>query len=268
MDDATGSVWVSVKDAIESRERQIAALRSELITAHGEAQARMEERDEAMSEVERWRVIAEKCGIDAEKNRIRLQDDLARKQRCIDDACRVYISGGRLDPDTAHHMYAAIYHESTPTYAESPVGNEQPTEPSPVGKASPTIETVAEYLKSGEPGNPPETPDRSAEVPGANPAVTLAFKRSLNEASAIVAEWPAWKRDILKGVRETLESVPDEPVSNADELNPATLAESDGTKALRLVAEVADIVSKIFAKDSDRRSELEAIASEARGGGE
>jgi hypothetical protein len=189
-------------------------------------------------------------------------------------------------------------------------------------KATPTIETVAEYLKSGEPGrssspchglidairslhaevecriehgaasgghleyvrckladmmrkadirevdltspvsNPSETPKSSAEVPGANPAVTLAFKKSLSEASAIVAEWPAWKRDILKGVRETLESVPDEPATN-----PAKVAESDGTKALRLVARLAECLRAVYGEGCTA-SVLSAIASEARGGGE
>jgi hypothetical protein len=176
-------------------------------------------------------------------------------------------------------------------------------------KATPTIETVAEYLKSGEPGNPPETPERSAEVPGANLSALLAFKRSLDEASAIVAEWPAWKRDILKGVREKLESVPDEPVSNADELEPAknrdsvtrSLAEaaedakrvtekaeaerlaavrdeaqrseSDGTKALRLVARLAEAMAEYSFDNApltneSHTSEFRRIASEARGGGE
>ena len=193
-------------------------------------------------------------------------------------------------------------------------------------KTTPTIETVAEYLNSGEPGrsespcyglidavralhaevdcriehgatsgghleyvrckladmlrkadirevdltspvgNPPETPDRSAEVPGANPAVTLAFKRSLDEASAIVAEWPAWKRDALKSVRETLESVPDEPVTN-----PAKVAESDGTKALRLVARLADLCRHRWSDLSPISCDAKAaedLASEARGGGE
>jgi hypothetical protein len=49
-----------------------------------------------------------------------------------------------------------------------------------------------------------------------NLTALLAFKSSLSEASAIVAEWPAWKRDILKGVRETLESVPDDARGGAE----------------------------------------------------
>jgi hypothetical protein len=306
--------------------RQLADLRAQLITAHGEAEERMRERDEARSEVERWRAIAEKCGIDAEKNRIRLQAALARKQRVIDDACRVYMSVGRLDPDTAHRMHAAICHEATPTYAESPVGSEQPTRLGSVGndplqveweadgfritampeewrgdfiethegvsvssaacplwcepdslwlrgnnrkkdnslvlvpeadrlrvmaaiasvnakhrKASPTIETVAEYLKSGELGNPSETPKSSAEVPG------------------------------------HLESESDElePAKN-----PAKVAESDGTKALRLVAELAECIrtrtvaprvswrSEMGAIQPDWRAEINAIIVEARGGAE
>jgi hypothetical protein len=410
-EEQVNQAMIAAMAASLEQNRQLADLRAQLITAHGEAEERMRERDEARSEVERWRAIAEKCGIDAEKNRIRLQAALARKQRVIDDACRVYMSVGRLDPDTAHRMHAAICHEATPTYAESPVGSEQPTRLGSVGndplqveweadgfritampeewrgdfiethegvsvssaacplwcepdslwlrgnnrkkdnslvlvpeadrlrvmaaiasvnakhrKTTPTIETVAEYLNSGEPGrsespcyglidavralhaevdcriehgatsgghleyvrckladmlrkadirevdltspvgNPPETPDRSAEVPGANPAVTLAFKRSLDEASAIVAEWPAWKRDALKSVRETLESVPDEPVTN-----PAKVAESDGTKALRLVARLADLCRHRWSDLSPISCDAKAaedLASEARGGGE
>jgi hypothetical protein len=397
MDDATGSVWVSVKDAIESRERQLAALRSELLTAHGEAEERMRERDAARADLARkeW----------AEGKLSEARTELARKQRVIDEASRIYASSGRLDPDTSHRMHAAICHEVTPPAAASPVGCD-PSDPLQVEweadgfyitampeewrekfeemhgdidvrsvvcpgwnnpylwlrgddrdadndivpvpesdrprvmaaiasvnakhrKSAPTVETVAEYMASGEPGrsespyyglidavrslhaevdcriehgatsgghleyvrckladmlrkadirevdltspasNPPETPERSTEVPGANPAVTLAFKRSLDEASAIVAEWPAWKRDALKSVRETLESVPDEPVTNR-----AKVAESDGTKALRLVARLAECVEAVRDEfltgtaDATLRDSIRGIASEARGGGE
>jgi hypothetical protein len=320
---------------ITEQDRQIAALRAELITAHGEAEERMRERDEARSEVERWRVIAAGCGtvagcttpeslqcqtqgmstdyrvhsmeqcIAAAENQIRLQATLARKQRVIDEAKSILLCAhfnyttieNRADhlTDSAKSALAVLRPESTPPVPASPVGK-QPTEPSPVGKASPTIETVAEYLKSGEPGNPSEFPkssmsnpqrqwsskrprtpacyskwwqawmngDRreiivrdaemfrvyhndsdwaecslwlpwqegdtkdnlpplpnaeymaSGEVPGANLSALLAFKSSLSEASAIVAEWPAWKRDILKGVRETLESVPDDARGGAE----------------------------------------------------
>jgi hypothetical protein len=108
-------------------------------------------------------------------------------------------------------------------------------------KASPTIETVAEYLKSGELGNPSETPKSSAEVPG------------------------------------HLESESDElePAKN-----PAKVAESDGTKALRLVAELAECIrtrtvaprvswrSEMGAIQPDWRAEINAIIVEARGGAE
>jgi hypothetical protein len=325
-EEQVNQAMIAAMAASLEQNRQLADLRAQLITAHGEAEERMRERDEARSEVERWRAIAEKCGIDAEKNRIRLQAALARKQRVIDDACRVYMSVGRLDPDTAHRMHAAICHEATPTYAESPVGSEQPTRLGSVGndplqveweadgfritampeewrgdfiethegvsvssaacplwcepdslwlrgnnrkkdnslvlvpeadrlrvmaaiasvnakhrKASPTIETVAEYLKSGELGNPSETPKSSAEVPG------------------------------------HLESESDElePAKN-----PAKVAESDGTKALRLVAELAECIrtrtvaprvswrSEMGAIQPDWRAEINAIIVEARGGAE
>jgi hypothetical protein len=275
-------------------ERQLSALRSELITAHGEAEERMRERDsarEATKNAHYWNT--------------QLSATLARKQRVIDEAKSILLCAhfnyttieNRADhlTDSAKSALAVLRPESTPPVPASPVGK-QPTEPSPVGKASPTIETVAEYLKSGEPGNPSEFPkssmsnpqrqwsskrprtpacyskwwqawmngDRreiivrdaemfrvyhndsdwaecslwlpwqegdtkdnlpplpnaeymaSGEVPGANLSALLAFKSSLSEASAIVAEWPAWKRDILKGVRETLESVPDDARGGAE----------------------------------------------------
>ncbi len=293
---------------LTAQDLQIADLRAELITAHGEAEERMRERDEA-------------------------RGALARKQRCIDEAMAMWHKHGGLTPGC---FFADILRpEVTPTVpANRPQCPQNlnitqgvvPTrdevfgiKPDPAAvdqflaaggevlqqlfsgrKATPTIETVAEYLKSGEPGNLPETLESSTEVPGANPAVTLAFKKSLNEASAIVAEWPAWKRDALKPSQLESEADELEPATNRDSVtrslaeaaedakrvtataeaerlaavrDEAQRSESDGTKALRLVARLAEALTKIM--EAPPRTELtqhtediRRIASEARGGAE
>jgi hypothetical protein len=58
---------------------------------------------------------------------------------------------------------------------------------SPVSGAS--IERVERALEQG-----------STEVRGADPAVTLEFRRSLKQASEIVSQWPEWKRNVFGGV--------------------------------------------------------------------
>jgi hypothetical protein len=63
-------------------------------------------------------------------------------------------------------------------------------------------------------------------------------------------------------------ATPGQPVSSADELEPATVtrSESDGTKALRLVARLAKEISMEYPDDTESHRNFSLIASEARGG--
>lgn len=115
--------------------------------------------------------------------------------------------------------------------------------------------------------NHSETP-KSSPVPGSNPAVTLAFKQSLNEASEIVRDWPAWKRDILKPDATVAEN------ATPAAATPAATPQEAGVSTRELVARLAEVIhlrweeaSNLSPTMTDWAGPLSAIISDARRGG-
>jgi hypothetical protein len=170
----------------------------------------------------------------------------------------------------------------TPTDAASPVGK-QPTEPSPVGCASDPLQVEWEadgfYITAmpeewrgvfGETHGDIDV--RSVVCPGWNNPY-LWLRGEDRDADNDFVPAPEYDRPRVMAAIASVnakhrKATPGQPVSSADELEPATVtrSESDGTKALRLVARLAKEISMEYPDDTESHRNFSLIASEARGG--
>lgn len=277
---------LAVANAKAERDDALGALRDEAALRNGIDA----ERDEALARNEDYRAaLKSACAerdaalarvAELEKARTSPPDDravaAARDQRdaalyrveqvqeAIDNAAILY----RLSSEssrTADQMYNALRPMLVPGSVAS--GNHSaPLTGSPRPECPPNLSITQGIVPTrdevmGAPATVAEnaTPARQPKgspVPGADPAVTLAFKQSLNEASEIVKDWPEWKRSYCQ-------SPPDR------DTNRDTVTRSPTTR--ELVARLAEAVSNYFEDGTVTSVELVTrlrdIAADARRGG-